>query len=176
MTERIRWTDEPRTFVGYVGEIEPYLFQIWGSSDGSRWMLLSSLPGAPTGSESADPDELKATAERWLSGFISSLGASFPVKIRNRDMRVEFSDEDEALEVRWAAGRRVRFAHPDAGYPGEAEEAARTLTPGEVCTIGWADIGQSRTDLNLYRDGKPLGHFNSVLFEPVPAEPPKEGQ
>jgi len=104
MTGHIRWTDEPRTFVGYVGEIEPYLFQIWGSSDGSRWMLLSSLPGALTGSESDDPDELKATAERWLEQFISSLGASFgdslAADLRSRASEVRAMPADCTTERR----------------------------------------------------------------------------
>ena len=113
----------------------------------------------------ADTDKLRAEAERWLAEFAGSLGAVFP------DDEDEFSDEDdEWLEVTWAAGRRVRFAHPDAGYPGEAEEAMKALTPGEVYTIAWADIGQSRTDLNLARDRKSVGRFNSVFFEPADDE------
>jgi hypothetical protein len=75
---RIRWTDEPRTSTGYVGEIEPHVFQIWGSSDGMRWMLLSSLPGTVSKQfEGTDLAELKAEAERWLEQFAASLGAVF---------------------------------------------------------------------------------------------------
>ena len=43
----------------------------------------------------------------------------------------------------------------------------KALTPGKVYTVVWADIAQSRTDLNLAAKGRALGRFNSVLFEPV---------
>ena len=177
-TERIRWerNDDGSSVTaaheGYAGTISEPLFFIFEPDDRDPWWILtSSLPGLPGAGRAerrahgADTDKLRAEAERWLAEFAGSLGAVFP------DDEDEFSDEDdEWLEVTWAAGRRVRFAHPDAGYPGEAEEAMKALTPGRVYTIAWADIGQSRTDLNLAAKGKSLGRFNSVLFEPVDDE------
>ena len=174
-TERIRWerNDDGSSVTaaheGYAGTISEPLFFIFEPDDRDPWWILtSSLPGLPGAGRAerrahgADTDKLRAEAERWLAEFAGSLGAVFP------DDEDEFSDEDdEWLEVTWAAGRRVRFAHPDAGWPGEAEEAAKALTPGEVYTIAWADIGQSRTDLNLARDRKSVGRFNSVFFEPA---------
>jgi len=60
--------------------------------------------------------------------------------------------------------------------------AAALLTPGEVYTIAWSDIGFSSSSLGLagveaYGQG-----FNSVLFEPVndeepvPPHPEEEGR
>jgi hypothetical protein len=77
MTERIHWKGERRTFTGCIGETE--LFQIWGSGDGDRWMLMSSLPGTlGEHPEAPAPDTLKAEAEKWLERFVVSLGAIFP--------------------------------------------------------------------------------------------------
>ena len=165
MTEtRIRWEYAEGGMDGYVGTLVPPAFRICDAAPaGATWVLMAEFPGDAILGD--DMEELKAEAERWLERFVSSLGAVFP------DDEDEFSDEDdEWLEVTWAAGRRVRFAHPDAGWPGEAEEAAKALTPGEVYTIAWADIGQSRTDLNLARDRKSVGRFNSVFFEPADDE------
>ena len=165
MTEtRIRWEYADGGMDGYVGTLVPPAFRICDAAPASAtWVLMAEFPGDAILGD--DMEELKAEAERWLERFVSSLGAVFP------DDEDEFSDEDdEWLEVTWAAGRRVRFAHPDAGWPGEAEEAAKALTPGEVYTIAWADIGQSRTDLNLARDRKSVGRFNSVFFEPADDE------
>ena len=168
---RIRWTDEPETgdAEGSVGTLEPVMFyiDIVNEADTDLWVLTTKLPGMerePYRLYRSDRDILKAAAERWLEEFTSSLGAVFP------EPAFEFEDDDEPLEVRWAAGRRVRYAHAEAGYPGEQERIADSLTLGEVYTIGWADIGQSRTDLNLFRDGKPAGRFNSVFFEPADDE------
>ncbi len=166
MTNRIRWTgsrDSPGdpAFTGHAGGLYA-LFKIWPPEDpGDEWLLTAALPGKEGERLYGFPVDLKLEAERWLEEFVSSLGAIFP--------EYEISDDEdrEPVEVRFAAGRRVRYAHPDAGYPGEAEDAAKALTLGEVYVIAWADIGQSRTNLNLYRDGKPAGRFNSVFFEPA---------
>ena len=175
MTDRIRWTEDASVvpvggpvpaWKGHVGEVRSYLFLITLRSLGGDDLALSTeLPWmSKRRTYDPDPDKLRAEAERWLTEFVSSLGAVWP------EDEYEFPDDDELLEVKFAAGTRVRFAHPDAGYPGEAEEAMKALTPGRVYTIAWADIGQSRTDLNLAAKGKSLGRFNSVLFEPVDDE------
>lgn len=82
-TKRIRW--EPTVhggFVGHVGTLEPWVFQVFKASDhpgDNRWMLTAQLPGAVAEYRPGDdPDELKAEAERWLAEFVSSLGAIFP--------------------------------------------------------------------------------------------------
>ncbi len=175
-TGRIRWEGRPEissaAYLGYVGTLDPDLFRIYAPDDrDDDWILASMLPGQSSLRHYSDnPDAPKAEAEKWLAEFTSSLGAIFP------EDAYEFPHEDDMpLEVRFAAGTRVRFAYPDAGYPGEAEDAMKALTPGRVYTIAWADIGQSRTDLNLADRGRNLGRFNSVLFEPVddPAPSPK---
>ena len=164
--ERIRWElTEYGSWRGRVAAAEKFQFQLWRQPRSENWRLEVGFPGGFLRVASGvDPEGLKPEAERWLTEFVSSLGAVFP------EDEYEFPEYDEWLEVTWAAGRRVRFAHPDAGYPGEAEEAMKALTPGEVYTIAWADIGQSRTDLNLARDRKSVGRFNSVFFEPADDE------
>ena len=174
---RIRWHHVDGTVVewfGYVGTLTACcLFQILkpvtrelSPERFDEWGLCATFPGAEREVRYASSRdkaeaiaELEAGAERWLEELVSSLGAVFaPGEISD--------DEDgEPLEVKYAAGRRVRFEHPENGYPGEGEEAAAVLTISAVYTIGWADIGQSRTDLNLFADHKPVGRFNSVLFE-----------
>ena len=83
-TTRIRWEDDPdgpmAASTGYVGTLEPLVFQIWRPSLRSgEWTLTARLPGDGDKAVYGDgPDELKAAAERWLSGFIASLGAVFP--------------------------------------------------------------------------------------------------
>lgn len=172
-TKRIRWQDkEPGNgdvyhvaSIGFAGTAEEAAFIIYTPDElHAGWLLSVRLVPGGLFLYAGTPDELKVKAERWLERFVSSLGAVFP------DEAYEFPGDDEWLEVTWAAGRRVRFAHPDAGYPGEAEDAMKALTPGEVYTIAWADIGQSRTDLNLARDRKSVGRFNSVFFEPADDE------
>jgi hypothetical protein len=166
VSKRIRWHEEDyESFIGYIGNFEPWAYQVWKS--GEDWSLMSQLPGDIGRAKRGSLDELKAEAERWLEEFVSSLGAIFPED--------KIGDEEEKpIEVTWAAGRRVRYAHPDAGYPGERERTADCLTLGEVYTIAWADIGQSRTDLNLITRGAfggiPAGRFNSVFFEPADDE------
>lgn len=166
-TNHIRWSDDPADachFIGHVGTITEPAFKLYGPIDGSdRWLLSIRLKGAAEFAYGDGPDALKAEAERRLEQFVASLGAVFPAA------EFEFPDEDdEPLEIRYAAGRRVRFAHPDAGWPGEGDDATESLILGAAYTIGWADIGQSKTYLNL---SGVEGAFNSVLFEPVPDEP-----
>jgi hypothetical protein len=103
---------------------------------------------------------LKPHAERWLEQFTSLLGAVFEDEISD--------DEDgRPVEVIFAPGRRVRFAHPGNGYPADGEQAARLLTVGEVYVIDWSDIGFSKTRISLAGIDSHGQGFNSVLFEPV---------
>ena len=79
--ERIRW--EPTGYdgwTGHVGEAKPWLFQIWKSFPGAKnWILSSVLPGQFGARDyDEDPEALKEPAEKWLAGFVSSLGAIFP--------------------------------------------------------------------------------------------------
>jgi len=73
------------------------------------------------------------------------------------------------FEALYAPGRRVRFAHTDCGWPGEADTATAHLTLGEVYTIAWSDIGFAKSRLGLEGVTGDGGQgFNSVFFEPVP--------
>ena len=76
----------------------------------------------------------------------------------------------KAFEALYAPGRRVRFAHPDGGYPGDGEQAAALLAVGEVYVIDWSDIGFSKTRISLAGIDSHGQGFNSVLFEPVDDE------
>jgi hypothetical protein len=84
MTERIRWHEEAAgniaAFTGSAGTIDPDVFRIYPpDAAGAPWTLTSSLPGFGHYRTYGDgPDELKDDAERWLAGFVSSLGAVFP--------------------------------------------------------------------------------------------------
>jgi hypothetical protein len=163
---RIRWDGaDDGEATGYVGSLGWPVFRIWPPDDKGDCLLFVYLAGHQLDLwHGATVDGQKAAAERLLEEFVSSLGAVFPAEA------FEFPGDDELPEVKFAAGTRVRFAHPDAGYPGEADDAMKALVPGMVYTVAWADIGQSRTDLNLAVRGRALGRFNSVLFEPVDDE------
>ena len=174
MTEtRIRWEDDGNDgFSGYAGTLETRLFEVWQSPcDGGNyvlgeWLLTTALPVTCNRTpHSRDPDELKAEAERWLAGFVASLGAVF----LEDDDSAEWDDmeDEEAFRARYAPGRRVRFARPDGGYPADQKMAASFLTPGEVYTIAWSDIGFSSTRLGLAGIEDRGQGFNSMLFETV---------
>jgi hypothetical protein len=165
VTARIRWEREPRgSFAGCVGTREGWEFDLYQSL--GEWMLTApftfgngqrSLPGT-------DPEELKAEAERLLEEFMSSLGASFPPEPGDpfADTPGAGHDLDD-----FAEGRRVRYAYPGNGYLSGREEAAELLTEGEVYTVTQRMVGTSVTYLELQGVE---GHFNSVMFEPEPAE------
>jgi len=83
MSERIRWEDNASPIDaiasrGYAGKLEPRSFIIYKPEDRGGQYRLLCLVGERKSLYADDPDELKATAERWLSEFISSLGAIFP--------------------------------------------------------------------------------------------------
>jgi hypothetical protein len=61
----------------------------------------------------------------------------------------------------------ARFAHPDAGWPGEGRQAASALTVGEVYTVRELVVGSSSSYLTLT---EVPGQFNTTLFEPAYAE------
>jgi hypothetical protein len=172
MSERIRWERIDGTvtsWFGYVGTIPAPLFQILHPLDTKpdarqfhKWALAATFaqdevryPETAEGAQAALKDE----AEDWLEEFVAFLGAVFP------EAGFEFEDDGEPLEVKYAAGRRVRYVHPDYGYPGEQEPAAELLILGAAYTIAACQVGQSRTDLIL--EGIPGEWFNSVFFEPV---------
>lgn len=80
MTEpRIRWEEAlDGETIGYIGTLPLPAFRIY-SPDAAHGNWLLSIRLAP-GNEfvyGASMDELKAEAERWLAGFVSSLGAVF---------------------------------------------------------------------------------------------------
>lgn len=101
-SDRIRWEISPGTksILGYVGTLDPWAFQIWTGGDGRTWQLITQLPGTDgsmSQGESADPDELKARAERILREFIATLGAVFPGS--KQDMIVRWGEVREGDEV-----------------------------------------------------------------------------
>lgn len=89
-TARIRWKSEPEVSsaacAGYAGTFSRDLFRIYAPDESDdRWILASLLPGSDHRSaygESAE--ELKPIAERLLSEFVSSLGATFPEEYAGR--------------------------------------------------------------------------------------------
>ena len=168
---RIRWEDVPAhgETLGWVGDFGRPVFSIWPPDAEGERVLLAYLAGeAQHMYHDGTADALKALkvkAERLLAEFVASLGAVFP------EPGFEFDDDDgEPLEVKYAAGKRVRYVHPDYGYPGEQEPAAAILVLGAAYIIAQHSIGQSRTGLIL--EGIPGEWFNSVLFEPADDETP----
>jgi hypothetical protein len=139
-TARIRWerNDDGSTVTaaheGYIGTIGEPQFFIFAPDDRDPWWILtSSLPGLPGAGRAErrahgdDTDQLRAEAEHWLTGFVSSLGAVFPDPAAKRetwptaDELAEMSLHDqEAWERRCADAER---ANPEA-----ATEAAGTET------------------------------------------------
>ena len=106
-TARIRW--EPTKYggwTGHVGSLESWAFQIFKTGLGYvGWSLTAQLPGSlGEGCQSDDPDELKAKAERWLAGFVSSLGAIFP----DTDGRVTVDRAALGALIGYANGERER--------------------------------------------------------------------
>ena len=81
MTEtRIRWQPTKYGgFTGHVGTLETWAFQIHQPVfAGQGWVLTATFPGALDDVRPGTPEKLKAEAERWLAGFVASLGAVFP--------------------------------------------------------------------------------------------------
>jgi len=168
-TARIRWQDDGLSgnHAGYVGTLAGPAFRIY-SPDAAHddWLLSVRVAAGSEFLYDDSPEKLKDEAERWLAGFVSSLGAAFPEE--EPGAVFEPTMDEEAFCAQFAPGRRVRFARPDAGYPADQKMAAALLTPGEVYTIEWSDIGFSSTRLGLAGVETRGQGFNSVLFEPVP--------
>jgi hypothetical protein len=59
----------------------------------------------------------------------------------------------------------ARFAHPDAGYKGDQDQAAEHLTPGAVYVVERLEVGRSDSRLFLGIPGGPVFGFNTVMFE-----------
>lgn len=84
-TSHIRWegNGHPGGLLGFVGDLEPWAFQICSTAgDRSRYQLLTALPfieGGAERPESTDPEALKARAQELLVRFVVSLGAVFLV-------------------------------------------------------------------------------------------------
>jgi hypothetical protein len=170
-TKRIRWTDAlDGEALGYVGGLDRPAFRLWPPDEEGDRVLLVYLAGSAQHMYHDDSEDslttLKAKAELLLEEFVSSLGAVFP------DQAYDFGTPgDRPVEVLFAPGRRVRFEHPENGYPGDGEQAAKCLTRGEVYVIAWSDIGFANTRLGLVGVTGDRGQgFNSVLFEPVDDE------
>jgi hypothetical protein len=162
---RIRWEPgEDGILFGYSGTLKPWVFAVCPPrSPGDFWMISTPFPlGQPryVGSEK----EARKAAERWLAEFIAALGVSFPAEPGDpfADIPGAGHDLDD-----FAEGRRVCYAYPGNGYLSGRVEAAELLTEGEVYTVTQRMVGTSVTYLELQGVE---GHFNSVMFEPVPLE------
>jgi len=77
--QRIRWQERGTGgWDGFAGT--NWLFTIHPPARG-RHTLFTDLPLASVRIRDADPDVLKATAERWLAEFVASLGAQFTEEV-----------------------------------------------------------------------------------------------
>lgn len=61
----------------------------------------------------------------------------------------------------------ARFAHPDNGYQGDQELAAKHLKPGKVYTLTGMEVGRSSSRLFLDIPDAPQFGFNTVMFDPA---------
>jgi hypothetical protein len=80
---RIRWKHAPGIYagpIGYVGSLDTPLFRVYDpqAPDGDH-TLTTMLQGMGNRLCYGTEAEVKAQAEEWLSEFVSSLGAAFPV-------------------------------------------------------------------------------------------------
>lgn len=62
----------------------------------------------------------------------------------------------------------ARFAHPDAGYQGDQDLAAKHLTVGQVYVLSQLVVGRSASSIQLA--DFPGVAFNSVMFDPAEPE------
>jgi hypothetical protein len=160
LTEHIRWVDDAKAgeSAGFVGSFIQPTFRIWPPDAEGDCLLFAYLAGHQGDLYHGDsPEGLKAKAERLLAELVSSLGAVYPDSY-------EFAGDDVPLEDAFGNGAYVRYQHPDAGWPGEQDEARKLLTHGRLYRVAWNDIGDSKTRIGLVGV---TGTFNSVLFEPV---------
>jgi hypothetical protein len=140
---RIRWerNDDGATVTaaweGSIGKIDEASFWIFEPTDSEPWWILtSSLPGQGQYRVHNDEAEaLKQHAERWLSEFVSSLGAVFPDESRvsvNREALDAFISEADAYRSQcdgeFCVGR-AEFEASDAEFT--ALVAALDIAPGE---------------------------------------------
>ncbi len=63
----------------------------------------------------------------------------------------------------------ARFAHPDAGYKGDQDQAAEHLETGRVYMVQRLEVDRSSSRLFLDIPGAPVFGFNTVLFEAAEA-------
>jgi hypothetical protein len=124
MADLIRWERASDVAeLGLAGSHEPWLFQIWTGGERQCWQLITATSlGVDERPESADPDELKATAEGLLREFASSLGALFAADLRKHleeqaaieqdvaDDKSEGADEQRWRDAcgHWGAARALR--------------------------------------------------------------------
>jgi hypothetical protein len=136
MTEtRIRWEPNGHSgFLGYAGTLtdSDWLFQVWRlDAVTGTWRLSSSLAGQFAWDLDHDgPDELKATAERWLEEFVSSLGAVFP----EPESAANYDNLTPAQQARFD----TLMTQPTNQWPPELIQHVRD-TPGPFCGDALAD-------------------------------------
>jgi hypothetical protein len=59
----------------------------------------------------------------------------------------------------------ARFTHPDAGYQGDQDLAAKHLTVGRVYVLDALIVSRSSSEIRLH--DFPGVQFNSVMFDPA---------
>ena len=129
MTERIRWEPtEPGgdDSFGYVGTLDRAVFTLWfPREDGVSWAVSAAIPG--TGQEDAEcrwgacREEAAAEAERWLSDFVSSLGAVFPESWPVTSRCECGGQAQHQLSCRWREGYGSRVITPTPSVSGTEE-------------------------------------------------------
>ena len=77
MTDVIRWQDNGYGgLLGYVGTVEPWLFQIYTPDrEAGDWILASVLPGQNRSKYGDSAAALIPEAEEMLRAFTAALGA-----------------------------------------------------------------------------------------------------
>lgn len=136
-TPRIRWYGHPAdrdpAFAGSVGTVDPSVFQIYAPDRfAPQWILTTSLTGMEDKRSFADtPDALKADAERWLSEFISSLGAIF-----GDDVAADLRSRADELEM--MVDRRPGQERDNLLFSAGLKRAADLIEHGDQPMVGIA--------------------------------------
>ncbi len=115
MTERIRWKEAlDGEATGYVGTLDRPVFRLWPpDEDGDRMLFVYLAGRAGDLYHGTTADGQKAVAERLLTEFVSSFGASFPAEpdrwtaLRSEIQQERTTQDNLAAEhAEWGRGAR----------------------------------------------------------------------